>query len=68
MAAHFQKVTETGPSTIPVVCNRAPFPRTQGTAETLIFWPAANPTYYRHMQGQLTDKTMDVYTAFCCFT
>ena len=48
--------------------NRAPFPRTLGTAETLIFRPAANPTYNRHMQGQLTDKTTDVYTAVCCFT
>ena len=53
---------------VPVVCNRAPFPRTWGTAETLIFQPAANPTYNRHMQGQLTDKTTDVYTAVCCFT
>ena len=45
-----------------------PFPRTRGTAETLIFRPAANPTYNRHMQGQLTDETTDVYTAVCCFT
>ena len=48
--------------------NPAPFPRTRGTAETLIYWPAANPTYNSHMQGQLTDKTTDVYTAICCFT
>ena len=45
-------------------------PPSLGPAEQqkLIFWPAANPTYNGHMQGQLTDKTMDVYTTFCCFT
>ena len=48
---------------VPVVCKCAPFPRTWGTAETLIFRPAANRTYNSHMQGQLTDKTTDVYTA-----